>query len=292
MATAKKKKKPTAGTGQDQGEAGEIRHDIAGWWGDAGPDLDKAASEIQQKDPVTEALHPETIPEMVKGGKAAPAKKKKAAAPASAAAPAADTPANPFAALAQGLASDMQAQQAPVEQAITGAQLPALTQSATTQALSEAGLSPGSSAGQWLNTNIAQANANDAPMQAAMNAYGAAYQTGQQGVDTALTNLGQANALGIQAAPETTWLNDLATHIQSNLAYSGEIPTADLATLPPALQYYLQQSGGAGGTGETSLSSLVVPGAAANAPKLPAPAKAAGASTTAGVPTDVGAAPG
>ena len=291
MATDTKKKKPkkksTAATGEDQGTIGQARHDVAGGYNALSNNINSMADLLLKGPPGDPSVAEETF-----GAKAAPkkaaAKKKAAAAPTDPSTPVA----NPFASLAAGLTSDMQAQQAPVEQAITGAQLPGLTQSATGQALSEAGLSPGSSAAQWLDSNIAQANANDAPMQAAMNAYGAAYQTGQQGVDTALSNLSQANALGIQAAPETTWLNDLATHIQSNLAYSGEIPTADLGTLPPALQYYLQQSGGAGGTGETSLSTLAVPGAKTNAPTLPAPQKAAGASTNGSVPTDVGTAPG
>lgn len=195
--------------------------------------------------------------------------------------------ANPFNQLGQGLVADMKAQQAPVEAAISGQDTGTVVQNAENQALAVAGVTPGSSAAQWLDQNIAQANQNDQPMQKAMAAYGAQFEKGQQGVQNAIGQSGMANALNVTTAPEQTWLTDLAQHIQSNLSYYGQIPTGAAQNLPPALLYYLQQSGtgGSGGAGTEQLSQIGVkkpPGAAV-------PPAAAPSTNT--VTTDTGVAP-
>ncbi len=214
------------------------------------------------------------------GSKPKPVKKKPKPAPSTTTS-AATAPANPFEQLAQGLVSQLQAEQAPVEQAVSGADTAPATSNAVNQALADAGLSPGSSAGQWLNANVAQANQNDQPMAQAMQAYGQAYTQGQGKVDTALTQLGQSSDLGVQSAPEQTWLTDLASHIQSNLAYYGQIPSGSAETLPPAILYYLQQSGtgGAGNSGTKQLSQLTVPGEHTAASAVPSISSAAPGST-------------
>jgi hypothetical protein len=172
---------------------------------------------------------------------------------------------NPFNQLGQGLVADDQKIQAPLENAMAGGLTGPATSNAVAEALSASGLGGNAQAKQWLNANIAQANANDAPLAQAMAQYGAAYNTGQQGVDQALANMGQANALANTVAPEQQWLNALATHIQSNLNYYGTIPNWAVGSgsqaLPPALQYYLQTTGTGQATGTTPLQNIQVPGA-------------------------------
>ena len=176
---------------------------------------------------------------------------------------------DPFYAIGQALTNEEAQINKPVEQAISGQDTAAAEQSATSQAIADAGVSPGSSAAQWLQSNISQANANDAPMAQAMAAYGKAYGAGQQGIATALTGVNQANALGIATAPEQTWLQDLATHIQSNLAYPGTVPEW-VQNLPPSVKQALQQSGQVGGSGTVPVTSLNYPGKpASNAPAAP-----------------------
>jgi hypothetical protein len=296
------KSKSTAGTGKGQGEVGEIRHDLAHWLTGEGPiggyraaqaqqggsGLDIAASKIEK--PVEQAV------EAAGGIKKPPTKKKpKPPKPPTTTSAAATAPANPFEQLAQGLVSQLQAEQAPVEQAVSGADTAPATSNAVNQALADAGLSPGSSAGQWLNANVAQANQNDQPMAQAMQAYGQAYTQGQGKVDTALTQLGQSSDVGIQTAPEQTWLTDLASHIQSNLANYGQIPSGAAETLPPAILYYLQQSGTGGlggGTGVKQLSQIAVPGEHTAASAVPSISSAAPGSTITPSLTDTaGAAP-
>ena len=207
---------------------------------------------------------------------------------------------NPYNVLGQGITKELgQADQAvqntfaaPTQQ---GGATNVATGNAVNQALAEAGLSPGSSAAQWLTANVAQANQNDQPMTAALNAYSKAYGAGEQGNTAALGAMGEANALANVTAPEQQWIQGLQQHIQSNLGYYGNIPTADIQNMSPALLYYLQQAGtgGGGGAGVTPLSSIKVPGAKSNAPALPNAGTLGGATgpqTT--VPRDTGTAPG
>lgn len=169
--------------------------------------------------------------------------------------------ANPFAQMGQGLVKGLEAQEAPVQQAVSGQLTAPAVNSALSEAFAASGLSPTSAAGQLVGANIAQGEKNAQPLQEAMSAYGTAFGQGQSTIDNALTNLGQANALGVATAPEQQWLTSLQSHIQENLAYSGNVPTAAIANLPPALQYYLQQSGnsGVGGAGVIPISSIAIP---------------------------------
>jgi hypothetical protein len=288
-------KKKTKGTGDDQGLLGEGRHDVAAGYNDiAGAlgDVGHFATEIGKHDPLNIFGIGDSAPEKKKD----PKKKAKSDSdkPLTEAQIEAQIAANPFNKLGQGLVTQLEQEQAPIEKAISGGDTASATQSAVGQALAASGVSPGSSAAQWLDSNIAQANANDSPMQAAMNAYGQAYGAGQQGVDQALSGMAGANALGVTTAPEQTWLQGLGTHLQSNLNYYGQIPTSTAENLPPALLYYLQQSGtgGAGGAGVTDLSNLAVPGQRANAPQIPPIPQAAAGATQTSVPSDTGSAPG
>lgn len=166
---------------------------------------------------------------------------------------------DPWSQLGAGLAKTLEEEQAPIEKAVSGQDTGSQDKAAMTSALTTLGLSPGSGAAQWLNSNIATANKADQPMQAAMAAYGKAYETGQKGVDTALTNMGQMNQLGVNTAPEQTWLQDIAQHIQSNITY-GQVVPSWAQSLPDALKYYLAQSGGTSSSGTMPLTSLTYPG--------------------------------
>ncbi len=286
MAGQKKKERKPKPKSTQEGGLGGVGHDIASWLSDATRDVSsigkayKAAQAQRGGSGITDvAGHvAQDLPGLMTPVK--PVKKKPKPAPSTTTS-AATAPANPFEQLAQGLVSQLQAEQAPVEQAVSGADTAPATSNAVNQALADAGLSPGSSAGQWLNANVAQANQNDQPMAQAMQAYGQAYTQGQGKVDTALTQLGQSSDLGVQSAPEQTWLTDLASHIQSNLAYYGQIPSGSAETLPPAILYYLQQSGtgGAGNSGTKQLSQLTVPGEHTAASAVPSISSAAPGST-------------
>ena len=242
------------------------------------------------------------LAKLLTGGKKAPPKKKAAAKTA---ANGGDTltevenqlqAANVWNSLGQSLASQQESLDVPVEQAVSGALTEPATKEAEQTALNSIGLSPNDSAAKWLNSNIQQANKNDSPLQAAMNAYGAAYAQGQTGVDAALAQSGKANQLAVATAPEADWVNALTQHVLSNVNYYGEGPTSALASLPPALQYYLGQSGTAGNTeGQTSLVDLKPAGEAQLAPptanlpgvKLPSISTGAAGSTPGIIPSDV-----
>jgi len=131
-------------------------------------------------------------------------------------------------------------------------------------ALASLGLSPGSSAGQWLASQGAAANAMTAPVAQAMGAEASQYAAEAAPISKAIQAYGQANALQDITAPEASWLNALATHVTSNLSYYGEIPTADVPVLQqaPGVVSALEQAGGyaAGttGSGLTPLNALSV----------------------------------
>jgi hypothetical protein len=202
---------------------------------------------------------------------------------------------NDFAQLAKGLISDETAQEAPLQQAVSGQLTAPATSNAVATALAAAGLSPNSPAAQWLNANIAQAQAADQPMAQAMTAYGQATEQGNQQVNQALGNMGTAENLALQTAPEQTWLQSLAAHIQSNMNYYGTIPSwavgSGSTALPPALQYYLQQTGTGQASGVTPLQNIQVPGAPKNtaaANALPTVGSVPGVTPSGGNPAQPG----
>lgn len=169
--------------------------------------------------------------------------------------------ANPFAKMGQALVGDQQNLLSAIEPYMSGAMGQQGAQSAENQALASLGIAPGSGASNWLSDQVSKANATDQPVEQALAAYGAAFGAGQGAVGQALGQMGSANALQTQTAPETEWLNALMQHVQTNLAYYGEIPTGAAASLPPSLLYYLQQAGaGQGSTGLEPLTAIKVPG--------------------------------
>jgi hypothetical protein len=150
----------------------------------------------------------------------------------------------------------------PIEAALSGAATAPIAEQAENTALALAGVGAGSPAGQWLQSAIGAGQAAAAPLQAAMEQYGAVYAATASPVEAALQAYGQANTMAVATSPEQAWLSGLTSHITSNLNYYGSIPTASVPSLPPAVVQALQQSGGYGGnmTGLTPLTSLKVNG--------------------------------
>lgn len=194
----------------------------------------------------------------------------------------------------------------PVEQSISGALTGPAESSAATQALASMGLAPDSSASKWLNSQIAQANANDSPLSKAMDTYTQEYETGQSGVSAALASMGQANALDVDTAPQADWVQSLAQHIMGNVNYYGEISPSQAASLTPAVLSALLQSGGGGASAAGDIPFTDTPSQVAAAVQnyyakqptanLPSTQKAATGSAGGGtggvIPSDTGTAPG
>lgn len=155
---------------------------------------------------------------------------------------------SPWTKLSNALAQQYQQAEVPVAQAVSGSEIPGAQQSAAASALASLGLSPNSSAGQWLAGQTAAAQAQAAPVSAAMQQEAAQYANEAGPISQAIQAYGQANALSEITAPESAWLNALATHIQSNLSYYGVVPTASLGSLAPSVAQALQLSGGYSGT--------------------------------------------
>jgi len=177
----------------------------------------------------------------------------------------------PWAEISKALVSQYDTELAPVEAAVSGATGNAAQAGAANQALASLGLSSGSAGGQWLTSQLAAANANAAPVDAAMASYGNQYAAEAGPISKALLAYGQANELNVASAPEQAWLNALASHITSNLSYYGEVPSAAVSSIPGGVVEALQQSGGFPGgasTGLTPLGSLsVTPEGSVKVPK-------------------------
>jgi hypothetical protein len=162
----------------------------------------------------------------------------------------------PWAKLSESLVKQYQSDLAPVTAAVSGSTNAAGQAGAASQALASLDLAPNSSAGQWLESNLGAANANAAPVTAAMNAYGAQYAAEAGPITKALQAYGQANELEVSTAPEQSWLNALASHITSNLSYYGEVPEAAIGSIPSGIATALQQSGGYPNTSQSGLVPL------------------------------------
>jgi hypothetical protein len=92
---------------------------------------------------------------------------------------------------------------------------------------------------------------------------GAQYAAEAGPISKAVMAYGQANALSDITAPEASWLNALASHVQSNLSYYGLVPTASLGSLSPSVATALKLSGGYGGSAGAGTTPLQNVGPAA-----------------------------
>lgn len=168
---------------------------------------------------------------------------------------------SPWGKLGAAISGDLSGAVQPSEVAMAGGlTAPAEAQAANT-ALGALGLSPNSSASQWLNSQIKAANAADDPMTQAMQAYEGAFAQGETGVEKALTNMGGANEAFIESAPMTDWLQMITQHIGSNLNYYGYAPESAIGGLPAAIQVALAESGpgGAPGPGSETVGQIKLP---------------------------------
>ena len=157
----------------------------------------------------------------------------------------------PWAQLSKALVTQYDQALAPVEAAVSGSTGSQGEADAANQALASLGLSSGSSAGSWLGSQLGAANASAAPVEAAMGAYGKQYAAEAGPISKALAAYGQANELSVAYAPETAWLNALASHITSNLSYGGDVPVSAIGSsiTGPVAQAF-QQAGGYGAAGQ------------------------------------------
>lgn len=195
---------------------------------------------------------------------------------------------SPWTKLGNALTQQFQQTETPVAAAVSGSEIPGAQAGAANQALASLGLSPDSSAGQWLSSQTAASQATTAPVAQAMKQEGAQYAAEQGPISAAIAAYGQANALSDITAPEASWLNALASHVQTNLSYQGVVPTASLPSLAPSVAKALQLSGGYGGTAGAGTTPLQNVG-----PAVGGGSKAVGAGNTlAGAGTLYGSVPG
>lgn len=177
---------------------------------------------------------------------------------------------NPWTKLGNALTSEFQQEMTPLAPLVSGQAGSQAQVGAADQALASLGLSSGSSPGQWLSSQTAAAQQTAAPVAQAMNQEAAQFNASLNPISNALANYAQANAQLVETAPESGWLNALASHITSNLSYQGVIPTASEGSLTPSLLTALQRSGGYGGQGAGTIplqSLSVQKGKVASAPQ-------------------------
>ena len=130
----------------------------------------------------------------------------------------------------------------------------------------------------WLASSLGAAAAVDAPVTQAMAGYGAAQEKFLPSVLSALNAMGQGEELGVATATGNAWLNALISHVSSNLAYYGVVPSAAVSAIPSPVAEALKAAGGpAGGTGVASLTTLTTKGPVATVKR--------GATSTTGVTT-------
>jgi hypothetical protein len=169
---------------------------------------------------------------------------------------------NPWATAADTLASSFTKDLAAVGADVSGTSAPGAQAGAASSALASLGLSPQSPAAQWLNSQTAAAQATAAPVAGAMNAESQTYANAAGPISAAITQWGQDNAISEITAPEQAWLSALASHVTSNLSYQGQVPTADVPSIPTPVAQALQKSGGYPGSTAAGLTALqnIVPG--------------------------------
>jgi hypothetical protein len=155
---------------------------------------------------------------------------------------------SPWTQLSNALTQQYAQAEVPTAALVSGSEGNAAQAGAANQALASLGLSSGSPAGSWLEAQTAAAQATAAPVEQAMAQEGAQYAAEAKPIESALAASGQANALETETAPDASWLQALASHVQSNLSYYGLVPTASLPSLSPGVAQALELSGGYGGS--------------------------------------------
>jgi hypothetical protein len=246
-----KKKKDTEGTGEDQGTIGQARHDLASAFDifsgayDPVQALPKAAKVEKQgvdpdaliaaADPMTSYFAAQAagselgagakeIGNLSKSGK--PTKPPESAdqkeidklkGELAAANKGGSSPSDAYTQLA-----DQQAQQymnmiGAANPLTSGSALPAIEGTASQQASQELGQSATSPTSQWLNAQTQAAQAQNAPVAAAMSQTGQAENSAAWLLNSGMQNMGQAEDKMLQEAPYQQLLNTLAADIPYKL---------------------------------------------------------------------------
>jgi len=200
---------------------------------------------------------------------------------------------SPWTTSANNLANTMNADLQAVAGETSGASGQQAVNAAASQGLGMLGLSPSSSAGQWLASQTAAAQQNAAPVQSALNAEAQTYANMGGPISKAIAQWGQDNAITEMTAPEQAWLSALGSHATSLFSYYSAVPTAAIPSIPEPIREAIKTSGGQpGSTGagitpvqsipltgnvapSTAASPTAVPNTTGNV-GLPAPTVAAG----------------
>lgn len=202
---------------------------------------------------------------------------------------------SPWTQLSNALVKEYQSEETPVAAAVSGSQINQDEAGAANSALASLGLSSGSSAGSWLSAQTAAAQATAAPVSQAMAQEGAQYAAQEQPIENAINAYGQANALSEETAPEASWLNALASHVQSNLSYYGLVPSADVGaggSLSGGVATALKEAGGYGGSAGAGTTPIQdVQPTAGGGTKATSAAALSGAASTGIIPA-AGVSPG
>jgi hypothetical protein len=190
---------------------------------------------------------------------------------------------SPWTQLSNGLVNQYKTAETPTAAAISGTATPTAQEGAANSALSSLGLSSSSPAGSWLTAQTQAAQQTAAPVSQAMAQEGAQYQAEEQPIENALAAGGEANALAVNTAPEASWVQALASHVQSNLSLYGTVPTAALSSLSPAVAEALKLSGGYPGSSAAGTTQIQNIGpSATGGSKVDVPSSASSALASAG----------
>jgi hypothetical protein len=189
---------------------------------------------------------------------------------------------SPWTTAANALTSTMNADLGAVAADTSGAASGQAVNAAASQGLGMLGLSPSSSAGQWLASQTAASQANAAPVQAALNAQSQTYANEAGPISRAISQWGQDNAIMNITAPEQAWLTALGSHASSLLSYYGAVPTAAIPSLPYSVAQALKESGGQPGSAGAGVTPVqnIVPGGGGTS-KVATPAGGAGGALSA-----------
>jgi hypothetical protein len=253
-----KKKLPAdqdTGTGEDQGLIGQARHDIASAYDTASHLGDWLGHLDKGWDIFGLGGHSGSAP-----AAAAPAKK---AAPKKAAAPATAPTEDAYQQLADAQAQQYLQMTKNLDPLTSGAALPAIEGQAAANATQMLGQSASSPVGQWLNQQTAAAQAQNAPVAAAMAQTSAAQDNANQLVAGGLETMGKAEAQMMQAAPYQQLLSSLAADVPYKLLSGYTLPQIQ-STLKTSEQALGLSTAGAPTASAPQLPSInagIIPGA-------------------------------
>ncbi len=274
-------KSSSAGTGDDQGWLGDVRHDIS-HWSDESPIGAYRAAQAQQGgsgivDVTNKAAEPVVHAVAEAGGLETPTedptkkpddKKKKDDTAATSTAPV-----DPWTELTDQLVASYAGTINALNPVSSGQDIGAADKAMTASADSMLGASATSPMSQWLNANTQAAQSQGQATTSALAAESAADDTGSAQIAKAMQGLGTAESEQMAAAPYQQLLQSLASEVPYHLSEGYSIPA--LANAPSWLQAAETSAGVNAGTGGAS-----VPGSTKTLPSPTAVATPASALQT------------